>query len=133
MKIYVDELPKCCFDCQLCEANNMGCFMCYAHETDFLYISQDEFREKRLKNCPLKLLKYHDKTVKQHAYKKGYNDMQIQYKLGNYDKQIRKEVVQEIREKIEQAKMIYEWKGKEISIEDILDQIENGGINEKID
>lgn len=44
--------------------------------------------------------------------------------LTDYTKQVRKEVVQEIRNKIEQAKMIYEWKGKEITIEEILDQIQ---------
>lgn len=44
--------------------------------------------------------------------------------LSDYTKQVRKEVVQEIRNKIEQAKLIYEWKGEEITIEDILDQIQ---------
>lgn len=44
--------------------------------------------------------------------------------IAEHDKQVRKEMVQEIRNKIEQAKMIYEWKGKEITIEEILDQIQ---------
>ena len=44
--------------------------------------------------------------------------------LTDYTKQVRKEVCEEIRNKIEQAKLIYEWKGEETTIEDILDQIQ---------
>ena len=44
--------------------------------------------------------------------------------LTDYTKQVRKEVCDEIRNKIEQAKLIYEWKGEETTIEDILDQIQ---------
>lgn len=44
--------------------------------------------------------------------------------LADYTKQVRKEVCEEIRNKIEQAKLIYEWKGEETTIEDILDQIQ---------
>ncbi len=44
--------------------------------------------------------------------------------LADYTKQVRKEACEEIRNKIDQAKMIYEWKGEEITIEDILDQIQ---------
>ena len=36
----------------------------------------------------------------------------------------RKKVVSEIRNKVEQAKLVYEWKGDEIHIEEILDKIE---------
>ena len=38
----------------------------------------------------------------------------------------RKKVVMEIRNKVEQAKLVYEWKGDEVHIEEILDQIERG-------
>lgn len=48
--------------------------------------------------------------------------------LADYTKQVRKEVCEEIRSKIEQAKLIYEWKGKETTIEDILAKIEKGEI-----
>ena len=44
--------------------------------------------------------------------------------ISDYNKQVRKEVCEEIRNKIEQAKLIYEWKGKETTIEDILAKIE---------
>lgn len=44
--------------------------------------------------------------------------------LADYTKQVRKEVCEEIRNKIKQAKLIYEWQGKEITIEDILEQIQ---------
>ena len=39
-------------------------------------------------------------------------------------KNARKEVCDEIKNKIEQAKLIYEWKCKEITIEEILDKIQ---------
>ena len=38
----------------------------------------------------------------------------------------RKKVVLEIRNKVKQAKLVYEWKGDEVHIEEILDQIERG-------
>lgn len=44
--------------------------------------------------------------------------------ISDYTKQVRKEVFEEIRNKIKQAKLIYEWKGKEITIENILDQLQ---------
>ena len=100
MKIYVDEMPKNCNDCQFLV------FVAY-HQNGFLHkerycpLRKDGNCNCSKENCPLQ-------------------------SLAEHDKQIRKEVVQEIREKIEQAKMIYEWKGKEISIEDILDRIEGG-------
>ena len=46
--------------------------------------------------------------------------------ISDYTKQVRKEVCEEIRNKIEQSKLIYEWKGKETTIEDILAKIEKG-------
>lgn len=48
--------------------------------------------------------------------------------LSDYTKQVRKKVCEEIRNKIEQAKLIYEWKGEETTIEDILAKIEKGEI-----
>ena len=38
----------------------------------------------------------------------------------------RKKVVSEIRNKVEQAKLVYEWKGDEVNIEEILEKIERG-------
>ena len=87
MRIYVDELPKDCWDCPMHDGENGQCKMlvCY---TDYIP-----------KNCPLQ-------------------------SLSDYTKQVRKEACEEIRNKIEQAKLIYEWKGEETTIEDILDQIQ---------
>lgn len=48
--------------------------------------------------------------------------------ISDYTKQVRKKVCEEIRDKIEQAKLIYEWEGKETTIEDILAKIEKGEI-----
>ena len=44
--------------------------------------------------------------------------------LSDHTKQVRNEVIKEIKDKINQAKLLYEWKGEEITIEDILDQIQ---------
>lgn len=105
MKVYVDELPKGC---------KCGCPYCY-HEIQNTYYCaiQNEYMEffgddylKRQKDCPLKALKDHDRAVKQHAYKKGYNDMRIQYELGNYTKQVREKVGEEIKSAIKE-KLVY--------------------------
>lgn len=91
MKVYVDELPKDCWDCPMHDGENGWCKMlvCY---TDYIP-----------KDCPLQ-------------------------SLSDYTKQVRKKVCEEIRNKIEQAKLIYEWEGKETTIEDILAKIEKGEI-----
>ena len=46
--------------------------------------------------------------------------------ISDYTKQVRREVCEEIRSKMKQAKLIYEWKGEETTIEDILAKIEKG-------
>ena len=41
--------------------------------------------------------------------------------------EIRKQVCDEIRQKLKEAELMYVWKGKDKSIETIIDQIEKGG------
>ena len=121
MKVYVDELPKKCEDCVF-------------SETGFVWDSEVRFCKLKSKcmnwialydnkrdDCPLQSLKDHDRAVKQHAYKKGYNDMRIQYELGDYTKQVRKEMYDEIRKKLNSDPSIAEDYFKFIKI---LDQIQ---------
>ena len=70
MKVYLDELPERCLDCCLLSDGN------FCNHDDFVgeLHSVNVYKEKP-KNCPLKL-------------------------LADHDKQVRKEVCQEIRDKI---------------------------------
>lgn len=97
--IYVDELPKSCRGCL---------FQCYGSclgGRDILngnpYTEICHLKRQKPIDCPLKTLS--DRLAEE-----------------------RKKVVQEIRNKVEQAKFVYEWKGDEAHIQDILDQIERG-------
>ena len=96
MKIYVDELPKSCEDCP-CK-DDTYCNLYWKTKKECLNVWDAIFNEERDEQCPL-------------------------HSLANYTKQVRKEVFEEIRNKIEQAKLVYEWKGKETTIEDILSKI----------
>lgn len=97
MKIYIDELPKSCDDCEF--GYFYDCQYCTLRPD---LMRKDEWCEKE-KHCPLEATQ----SLKQ---------------------QVKKEVYDEIINKIEQAKLIYEWKGKETTIEDILSKIEKGDI-----
>ena len=76
MKIYVDKNPENCIDCPFSVLDG----------TYFCSLTGNECKEYR-DLCPLKCIKDHDRAIKQHAYKKGYNDMRIQYELGKNDKE----------------------------------------------
>ena len=102
MKVYVDELPKSCEECPMCRGGKLklqrkGRYI----EAEQCVFGQYKYQtiDDEIDTCPLQ-------------------------SLTDYTKQVRNEVCEEIRNKIEQAKLIYEWKGKEITIEDILDQLQ---------
>lgn len=84
---------------------------------------------------------YVDTNDKMTSYQWGYDEESKRYfvkinfdvpsdtkvnvlSISDYTKQVRKEVCEEIRNKIKQAKLIYEWQGKEITIENILNQLQ---------
>lgn len=111
MKVYVDESPKG-KDIR-CEIDSMVLAIDMSDKDKSYLMIGDKGQDNNFRvefcsdnevlvNCVAKILEH----------------------LTDYTKQVRKEVVQEIKNKIEQAKMIYEWKGKEITIEEILDQIQ---------
>lgn len=109
MNVYVYKMPKCCNECEWFTPNHCG--------------------SKGGRNfCLLARMPFYN-TEAERATQRGQNkdslsDFDCPLKsLAEHDKQVRKEVIEEIRNKIEQAKLIYEWKGKEITIEDILDEI----------
>ena len=106
MKIYVDELPKNCEECPMCRSGKLklqrkGRYV----EAEQCVFGQYKYQiiDDEIDTCPLQ-------------------------SLSDYTKQVRKKVCEEIRNKIEQVKLIYEWKGEETTIEDILAKIENGEI-----
>ena len=102
MKIYVDELPNSCEECPMCRSGKLKL--------------QRKGRYIEAEQCVFGQYKYH--TIDDEI------DTCPLQSLADYTKQVRKEVFEEIRSKIEQAKLIYEWKGKETTIEDILDQLQ---------
>ena len=98
MEYFVDEMPR---DCASCKHYHMNCadgYSCSKLRKE-IHPNFSEGIGYRHQDCPLQ-------------------------SLADYTKQVRKEVCEEIRNKIEQAKLIYEWKGEETTIEDILDQIQ---------
>ena len=102
MRIFVDELPNSCEECPMCRSGKLklqrkGRYI----EAEQCVFGQYKYQtiDDEIDTCPLQ-------------------------SLTDYTKQVRNEVCEEIRNKIEQAKLIYEWKGKEITIEDILDQLQ---------
>lgn len=81
MKIYVDEMPK---SCRYCACNDdFYCNLYWQIKEECLEIYEND--KERNSHCLLKSIKDHDRAIKQHAYKKGYNDMRIQYELGKSD------------------------------------------------
>ena len=98
MEYFVDEMPR---DCASCKHYHMNCadgYSCSKLRKE-IHPNFSEGIGYRHQDCPLQ-------------------------SLTDYTKQVRKEVCDEIRNKIEQAKLIYEWKGEETTIEEILDQIQ---------
>ena len=98
MEYFVDEMPR---DCASCKHYHMNCadgYSCSKLRKE-IHPNFSEGIGYRHQDCPLQ-------------------------SLADYTKQVRKEVCDEIRNKIEQAKLIYEWKCEETTIEEILDQIQ---------
>ena len=56
MKVYVDELPKSCDDCEFCKQTEY-CYYCDKLHMKLGYIDKD-------KDCPLQPLSAHDKQVR---------------------------------------------------------------------
>ena len=108
MKVYVDELPKSCRDCPCMESDGYGFYTCllYYKKHEMLLDCEDYKEDSRPNECLLQ-------------------------SLSDYTKQVRKEVVQEIRKKL--PDFIYNFQEPEtprtkvVELEDIkyiLDQIQ---------
>ena len=98
MEYFVDEMPR---DCASCKHYYMNCadgYSCSKLRKE-IHPNFSEGIGYRHPDCPLQ-------------------------SLADYTKQVRNDVCDEIRNKIEQAKLIYEWKCEETTIEDILDQLQ---------
>ena len=104
MRILVDELPNCCGNCGFCCKDDLG-YWCQAREV--VYIADETLGEKRLHSCPLQ-------------------------SLADHDKQVRKEVCEEIKEIIESDAVKYlDFDRDEFALDyqefkDILNEIEQG-------
>ena len=99
MKVYVDELPKLCSFCRFYYENSLGAI------------------------CKLSgIVATGKKTLGEMQSK-----CQIQ-SLADHDKQVRKQVYDEIRNKLKENGLLYTWKGepKYKTMEELLDQIEKG-------
>ena len=98
MKIYVDEMPKCCKECGFCYIGDVG-YWCQAFVDYYTYIGDKTLIEKRLNACPLATTQ----SLKQ---------------------QVRAEVVEEIRELCEKEKTDNDlaWLGFK-KLNRILDQV----------
>ena len=64
MEIYVKEMPKSCKECPCSFQDVATCKWCNAYNKGKLtYISDDTYSKERFEDCPLKLLKDHDKEL----------------------------------------------------------------------
>lgn len=63
-EIYVKEVPKSCKECPCSFQDVATCKWCNAYNKGKLtYISDDTYSKERFEDCPLKLLKDHDKEL----------------------------------------------------------------------
>ena len=83
-KVYVDELPKSCFDCPIIVEGPEGYDCCVC-----AFLVETAESKNRLKDCPLKSLHDHDKELVEKVFEK------IKSKFNYY------ELVDEIREEID--------------------------------
>lgn len=81
-----------------------------------VYVDENDIKRNIVTYC-------NGTNTQQGLYVFGKDKIEV-LSLSDYTKQVRKEVCEEIRNKIEQAKLIYEWKGEETTIEEILDQLQ---------
>lgn len=72
-KVYVDELPKSCWECP-CFKNDLE-FPCGLSDG-----TQDYFKDEiDGENCPLKSIKTHDRELVKEVCEKIYNDLKPHY------------------------------------------------------
>lgn len=74
MKVYVDELPKDCWNCEFLDKYNKnyeGCY-CAICQREFndedIYVSEFSFEHKKAECCPLQSLADHDKQVREEVF-----------------------------------------------------------------
>ena len=106
MKVYVDELPKSCSECK--------------HKIRHLQKNFDGTK------TPFMTCKF-NKKIKHYpipTYSR-WGECPLQ-SLAEYTKQVRKEVCEEIRNKLKENGLLYTWKGepKYKTMEELLDQIQ---------
>lgn len=112
MKIYVNEKPKSCLDCVLCQEDDLG-YWCGDKDC---YISDKNVDNRRLLDCPLHNLTDHDKEVIRRVINK------IKWK-------IRKQVCQMKNDELCYPQNVVRWK----DVIATLKQVENSERRESAD
>ena len=105
MECFVDEMPKDCIECPFCQDIKVNAGM------DRLLFCKAN-KGKVIKNIE----KSFDKCIVKNEF----------HSLSDYTKQVRKEVCEEIRNKLKENGLLYTWKGepKYKTMEELLDQIQ---------
>lgn len=77
MKIYVDELPKRCLECGFCCKDDLGYWCQGREDVEAVFIADEICTKERLMSCPLQSLADHDKQVREEVVdeiKEKFND-----------------------------------------------------------
>ena len=76
MKVYVDEMPKCCSKCDRFCLDGKGRFRCILNSMPD-YRSLEEQENERCKDCPLHSLTIHDEQVRADERKKVVEEIRL--------------------------------------------------------
>ena len=94
MKVYVDELPKSCGDCEFCKQTEY-----YSYYCDKLHIKLGYFNKE--KDCPLQTLADHEKQVRKQVCNEIGGEIYTQMIV--YGKELRYSDLNLILDKIEKG------------------------------
>lgn len=92
MKVYVDELPKDCFECACFNSDNDGFCPCQLSREENNFADFYKFSDMGEENCPLQLISTHDEEIRADERKKIFDMIydvmecaDIKYLDHNYD------------------------------------------------
>ena len=88
-KVYVDELPKSCFECPIMVDGSEGCDFCVC-----AILEEKAETKNRLKDCPLHSIKDHNRELVEKVLERvraeldgDYNQYRINYILDQIQKE----------------------------------------------
>lgn len=107
MKVYVDKLPKICIDCP-CLHLDEWCAFCNLNAFDGNHCPSRELDKQRHKDCPLTLISDHDKQVRKEVCGELKEKIMDYYVKGNTAwfnvEKLDKDIVWEILDQIQGEK-----------------------------